>query len=144
MEVLFGAASYVMAHWELIVVCVLAVAALGYAAFVLKNWKVALAAIIIACCGLAYQGADMAGYNRKVAEDVAAQTQIYKQRVDALNTLALKDAARAKSDAEKIEALQKVADATPKNDNTCFDVGTTRRVRAIGGAKHKPVAARTH
>jgi hypothetical protein len=141
MEIFWGFASYILAHWELILVCSLSVAALGYAAFILKNWKVAIAAVVIACCGLAYQGADMAGYNRKVAEDVAAQTEIYKNRLTALNNLALKNAAQAKVDADKINELESKASETPKNDGACLDAAAASRVRNIRSGK--PVATGT-
>jgi hypothetical protein len=123
--------SYVASHWELVVVCVVGVAALGYVSFILHNWKTAVAAVAVACCGLAYQHADVAGYERRVAEDVAAQTQVYKERIDALNSIALKNAMQAKSDSESIKSLEKQSEETPKNDSPCLDRAAASRVRNI-------------
>lgn len=123
--------SYAASHWELIIVCLIGIAALSYLAFILKNWKVALAAAVIACCALAYQHADIAGYNRRVAEDVAAQTQIYKDRIEALNSIALKHAMETKHDDETIAKLREQSEQTPANDRACLDRDAASRVRSI-------------
>jgi hypothetical protein len=124
-------ASYIGSHWELIVLCVLGVAALGYAAFALRNWKVAAFAVVVTCAALFYQRAQIDGYNRRVAEDVAAQTQIYKDRIDALNTLALRNAMQAQKDSDTLNALRKKSEDTPKNDGACLDRAAVGRVRDI-------------
>jgi hypothetical protein len=123
--------SYLLSHWELVVLCVLVVAALGYAAFALRSWKVAACAVVVICVGLFYQRAQIDGYNRRVAEDVAAQTQIYKDRIDALNTLALRNAMQAQKDSDSLNALRKKSEDTPKNDSACLDRAAVGRVRDI-------------
>ena len=123
--------SYLGSHWELVIICVLGVVALGYAAFALRNWKVAAFAIAVTCAGLFYQRAQIDGYNRRVSEDVAAQTQTYKDRIDVLNTLALKNAMQAQKDSDSLNALRKKSEDTPKNDGACLDRAAVGRVRDI-------------
>lgn len=123
--------SYLGSHWELVIIVVLGVAVLGYGAFALRNWKIAAAAIVLTCLAFAYQRAQIDGYNRRVAEDVAKETQIYKDRIDALNTLALKDAMQAQKDAANISELRKKSEDTPKNDSACLDRAAVGRVRDI-------------
>ncbi len=123
--------SFFASHWELVVVNIVGLAVLAYVAFVLKNWKLAAAGLIIACCGLVYQHADIAGYKRRVAEDVAKQTQTYKDRIDVLNKVASSHGAETLKDATDVDKLQKVASDTPKNDNACFDRAAAGRVRGV-------------
>lgn len=124
--------SFFASHWELLVVIGIGSVALAYLAFVLKNWKLAVAVAVIACCGLVYQHADVSGYNRRVAEDVAAQTQIYKDRIDVLNKVASAHGAATLRDAADIDKLEKKASETPKNDAACLDRAGASRVRSIG------------
>lgn len=123
--------SYLGSHWELVIIVVLGVAVLGYGAFALRNWKIAAAAIVLTCLAFAYQRAQIDGYNRRVAEDVASQTKILQGRIDALNLLALKDAMQAQKDAANISELRKKSEDTPKNDSACLDRAAVGRVRDI-------------
>lgn len=128
---MMGYLSYVGSHWELIIVVVLGVLALGAIAYFLKNWKAAVAAIVLACAGFAYQTADMAGYNRAVNEQVAKKTEQLEFRIKLANEIADDYAVKAEKDNKKIDELEKSASETPKNYNTCFDVDTSGRVGRV-------------
>jgi signal transduction histidine kinase len=135
--------SYLGAHWLLFIIVVLATVVLGAAAWFLKNWKLAAAAIVLVIAGLAYQAADMEGYKRKVSEDSAAQVLALSKRLLAVNMAAALDAQRATSDAYLNSKLDALSRETPHNDSTCLDLAATRRVRAItGGISLKPSPAR--
>jgi hypothetical protein len=123
--------SYIASNWELIVVVVLAVIALGAAAWFLKNWKIAVAAIVIAAFGFAYQSANMAGFNRAVAIETAVRTKLLQGRLDTLTTLAVKDNEQAIVDAKRINDLESIANETPKNDGFCLDASAVGRVQSI-------------
>jgi CBS-domain-containing membrane protein len=128
---MMAALSYIGAHWALIVVVVLATMALGYLAFVLRNWKVALAAIVLVCAGLAYQSADLAGYKRRVNEESAARITQLESRIAVLDTLQNDNARRALADSLEISRLEGLASETPPNNGACFDAATSRRVRDV-------------
>jgi hypothetical protein len=123
--------SYIVSNWELIIVVVLAVVALGSAAWFLKNWKIAVAAVVIAAFGFAYQSANMAGFDRAVAIQTAERTAILQGRLNALQTLALKDNMQAQLDAKRINDLESIANDTPKNDGFCLDASAVGRVQSI-------------
>jgi hypothetical protein len=132
--------AYLGSHWVLVIVVTLVVAGLGVAAYILKNLKFALAAIVIAVCGFAYQGAVTSGIQDQMNKDIAAQADLYKGRLNTLSDLALKNAAQAKIDADKIAELESKASETPKNDGACFDADAARRVSNIGKQNRKSVA----
>jgi cell division protein FtsB len=123
--------SYLGSNWVLVIICVLAVIVLGYLAFILKNWKIALAAIVLVCFGLAYQKANMDGYKRRVNEEAAAQVKLLNDRIATMTLVTALDAQRAKDDQEKISELERLASETPPNTGVCLDADATRRVRAI-------------
>lgn len=128
----FGAfLSYFGANWVLVVLVLLGTVALGYVAFILRNWKLAVGAVVLVCVGLAYQKANMDGYKRRVNEEAQAQIKVLNGRLDALQHVAAEDALRAQRDSTEIAQLKKLASETPKNDSACLDVDAARRVRAI-------------
>lgn len=133
--------AYLAAHWVLVIITVLVVAGLTAACVILKNLKFALAAVAVAIAGFMYQGAVMSGIQTQMQKDIAEQSEIYRGRVDALNTLALKNAAQANADADKINDLESRASETPKNDGACLDASAASRVRAIGAIKPRSTAA---
>jgi len=126
---------YFAYHWVVVVVAILVVAGLSAAAYILKNLKFALAAIAVAVAGFAYQGAVTSGIQTQLNKDIAAQAELYQGRLRTLSDLAIKNAAQAKLDADKIDNLERIASETPKNVGACFDVGTARRVSNIGRPK---------
>lgn len=131
---------YFASHWMLVIIAVLVVAALGALGFFLKNWKMIVAAIVVAIFGFMYQGAVTSGIKLQMEKDAAAQVELLQGRIDTLNTIAASHALRLKADDEYTDGLEDQASETPKNDTLCLDAAAASRVRAIGG-KPKPVAA---
>jgi hypothetical protein len=122
---------YLASHWVLVIITVLAVVALGAAAYVFKNLKFALAAIAVAIAGFMYQGAVMHGVNLQIERDMAIKVALLNGRITTLNTASEKDAALAIEDAKEIERLKGLSSETPANGNACLDVDAARRVRNI-------------
>jgi hypothetical protein len=125
-------ASYIGSNFALILVVALAVIALGAVAWFAKNWKVAVAAVIVLGLGLAYQQIDKNAYQRAVAEQAAAKVAILQDRLDTLTKVAEADAARAAEDALYIAALEAHAGTTPPNGGPCLPADAAKR---IGGIK---------
>jgi positive regulator of sigma E activity len=72
--------SYWAANFALIIVVTLAVVALGAVAWFAKNWKVAVAAAAVLAAGFAYMQIDKSAYQRRVAEEAAAQVKLLQGR----------------------------------------------------------------
>lgn len=125
------ALSYIGSNFALILVVVIAVVALGAVAWFAKNWKVAVAALAVLAAGLAYQHIDKNAYQRRVSEEAAAQVKVLQGRLDTLAKQSAADAARAKADADYIEALEALASETPPNDTPAIDKGTANRIGAV-------------
>lgn len=123
--------SYLGSNWVLVILVVLGTAALGYVSFILRNWKLALAAVLLVMLGLGYQKANMDGYKRKVNEDAQAQLTTLKHRLATLSLLNASDTKRAQADQATISELKRLARETPKNDGACLGIDAARRVRAI-------------
>lgn len=125
------ALSYIGSNFALILVVVLAVVALGAVAWFARNWKVAVAAILVLCVGLAYQHVDKTAYQRRVSEEAARDKKVLQGRLDTLQKQTAADAERAKADAAYIESLEALASETPANDKPAIDQGTANRIGAI-------------
>jgi apolipoprotein N-acyltransferase len=125
------AASYIGSNFALILVVALAVIALGAVAWFAKNWKVAVAAVVVLGLGLAYQQIDKNAYQRAVAEQAAAKVAILQDRLDALTKVSEADAARAAEDALYIAALEAQAGTTPPNGGPCIPADAAKRIGGI-------------
>jgi hypothetical protein len=119
---------YFASHWTLVIAAILAVVALGLAAYILKNWKIALAAFAVAIAGFLYQGAVISGIKEQAAKDLAVQVEISAGRLRTLQTLTFKDAAKAQADTKSINKLETLASETPPNNAACFDAATSHRM----------------
>lgn len=122
---------YMASHWALVIAVTLIAVALGAAAFFLKNWKIAVVAVVLVAAGLSFQGAVQHGINLEIAKQVAAQTKVYKDRLETFQTIAAADALRATADKQVIDTLERLSSETPANNRVCFDAATTRRVHAV-------------
>ena len=138
--------SYLGSHWVLFISVVLIVIVLGAASWFLKNWKLAAGAIIVVVFGLAYQSANMDGYQRKVAEDAQAQIKVLGARLLAANIIASQDTQRATADAFLNSKLDALSRETPFNPAGCLSLDAARRVRAIGDPQPitAPLPTRRH
>lgn len=125
------ALSYIGANWALILVVALGIIALGAVAWFAKNWKVAVAALLILGAGLAYQHIDKTAYQRRVSEEAAERLAVLQRRLDAVNTINQAHVERAINDAAEISRLEALASATPANAVPCFDSDTAGRVSRI-------------
>ena len=125
------ALSYIGSNFALILVVVLAVVALGAVAWFAKNWKVAVAALLVLGAGLAYQHIDKTAYQRRVSEEAAAEVATLKGRLATLQKQTAADAERAKADAAYIESLEAQAGETPANNTPAIDKSTANRIGAI-------------
>lgn len=122
---------YLASHWALVLVAVLSVLGLGVASFVFKNWKMALAAIVVAIFGFVYQGSVMHGINLQIAKEAAEKIETLNGRIETMNKTAEQHNARAADDAAKIEELESRANETPANGSACLDIDSARRLRNI-------------
>lgn len=122
---------YITAHWVLVLVAVLTVVALGVAAWVFKNWKLALAAIAVAIFGFMYQGAVMHGINLQIANEAAGKIEVLQDRIATMNKAAALHNARALEDAAQIEKLETQANETPANSSPSLSRDAASRVRSI-------------
>lgn len=125
------ALSYIGSNFALILVVVIAVIALGAVAWFARNWKVAVAALLVLGAGLAYQHVDKTAYQRRVSEEAAAEVATLKGRLATLQKQTDADAERAKADAAYIESLEALAGETPPNDTPAIDKATANRIGAI-------------
>ncbi len=123
--------SFLSNNWLAVVAIVLVVVVLGAVAWLLKNWKVAAAAVAVLAVYFGGQALWTAGYNAKVAEVVAAQTKQLQDQLDRMNRASEADAKRAQEDADKIAQLESKANETPANTGACLDIDSARRVRDI-------------
>jgi len=123
--------SYVTANFALILVVVLAVVALGALAWFAKNWKLALAALVVLALAFAYQQIDRNAYQRRVSEEAATKVAIIQKRLEALNSLAEAYTARYEADQAELTKLKRIASETPINRSPCLDLNAARRVRDI-------------
>lgn len=123
--------SYIGANFALILVVVLLVVALGAIAWFAKNWKVAIAAILLVCAGLGYQQIDKNAYQRRVSEEAAAQVKVLQGRLDTLTAVSQADAERALAASAVITELERTASLTPPNDGPCLDANAASRVGDI-------------
>jgi len=123
--------SYVGSHFALIIATVLAVILLGAVAWFAKNWKVAVAAVAVVVAGLAYQQIDKSAYQRRVAEEAAAQVKTLQGRLNTVNAVNEAYGKRYASDQKELSELRKLARETPANSSPCLDRDAARRVRSI-------------
>jgi glucan phosphoethanolaminetransferase (alkaline phosphatase superfamily) len=130
-ETLMWLLSYIGGNFALILVVFLAVVALGAVAWFAKNWKVAVTAVVILGAGFAYMQIDKNAYQRRVAEETAAEVNALKARIALTNAAAEREAKRAIADAEQISELKRKASETPPNAGECFDAAAADRVRSI-------------
>jgi hypothetical protein len=131
------ALSYIGAHWELIIAVLLVTIAMSYVAFVLKNWKVAAAALLFVGASLAYQWIDIHGYKRRLAEEQAQQVAVLTERIATLSLVNSLDTQRAIADAASHRNLEALSSDTPPNPGPCLDAGAAHRVWAI---RHSPLS----
>lgn len=125
--------SYIGGNFGLILFTVLAVVALCAVAWFAKNWKVVVAAVAILAAGFIYMQIDKSAYQRRVAEEAAAQVKLLNDRIVVMEIVSKNDGARAAINQEYITKLEEEASDTPKNAGVCLDAAGARRVRSIGG-----------
>lgn len=122
---------YLAAHWGLVIATVLAVLALGVAAFFLKNWKIAVAAVAVSIAGFVYQGAVMSGIQLQMAKDNVAIVKQLKDRLTTMENVSAADTARAIADNEKITELESRASEVHTDNRIGLDAAAVGRVRSI-------------
>ena len=138
---MLSALSYIGAHWFLILSVVGIAAGLSAFAWFTKNWKAALAAIVLVFFGLAYQSADLGGYKRRLNEEKAQEIALLHDRLATMSMITSLDTQRVLSDAKLNTQLERLAFETPPNAGACLDRASARRVRSIGS--EQPLAAPT-
>jgi signal transduction histidine kinase len=126
--------SYIGAHWFLILSCIMLTIGLGAFAWFTKNWKAAVAAVVVVMAGLFYQSADLGGYKRALDEAKSAQIETLTNRVAVLSLLNAQDTYRAVADAKLNTQLETLASDTPPNAGPCLDAAAAHRVWAITGS----------
>lgn len=125
------ALSYIGSNFALILVVILAVVALGAVAWFARNWKVAVAAVIVLGAGLAYQQIDKSAYQRAVNEQKAREIAILQARMNTLAEVNAEYAKKASEDAATIDALRDLASHTPENNSPGLPEDAAKRVGDI-------------
>jgi hypothetical protein len=125
------ALSYLGSNFGPIIVCTLTVVALGAIAWFARNWKVAVAAAAVLAAGFAYMHIDKTAYQRRVAEEAAAQVKLLKDRLASIERVNEQYASKVLIDSKTIAELKRKASETPKNDSPCLDADAARRVQSI-------------
>jgi hypothetical protein len=101
------------------------------ATWLTNNWKLAVAALaVLAALAFVWQ-ADRAGYQRRVAEEAAAQVKVLQDRLTVVNAINKAYTDRFTVDQKALAELKKAARETPKNDAPCLPAGAARRVQSI-------------
>lgn len=125
------AASYIGSNWQLMLLFVIAIGALGLFAWLARSWKAVIAALALIGVGFAIQHIDKTAFERAVAEQKARELAVLQDRIATLNKVAEQDAERAKQDAAEIDRLKLLAGNTPKNDTPCLPPDAAERIGAI-------------
>lgn len=123
--------SFLAHWWPWVIVAVLGTVGLGYAAFILRNWRLAVGAAAIVAAWLITQWFWSAGYKAKVDENKAAQIARLNNRIKLQDSLLTDYEGMAKRDEAELVALQAQIDATPKNDAACLPKDATGRIGAV-------------
>ena len=110
---------------------VLSVVALAAVAWFARNWKVAVAAIVILAAGLAYQQIDKAAYQRAVNEQKARELRVLQDRINTLSEINRADAKRAAQSEATINALREKASHTPANNSPGLPKDAAERIGDI-------------
>ena len=126
-----GIAMSIIAHWQLVLAVVLGTAALGYAAFILRNWKIAVAALFLICWFVDRQHQYANGFNARIEQEVAEQTKTLRARVATLEKTTKQDQAQAAKDAAEISDLRKKAETTPENTKPALPLDAVKRIGAV-------------
>lgn len=100
-------------------------------AWLLNNWKLALAGVAVVAALLFVWHVDRAGYQRRVAEEAAVQVKVLQGRLDTVNAINTAYGQRYSADQKALSELKKAASETPKNDAACLPRAATGRVRSI-------------
>lgn len=132
MTSLFAFGSFLFAYWQWILIGTVGAAILAYVAFILRNWKIAVAVAVMVALFLSHQAMYSAGYGAHVAEEAAKLTVLLQGRIDTLEAVTKEDAKRADEDADTIERLRAAAAETPANATVALPAAAARR---IGGIK---------
>ena len=141
------ALSYIGAHWFLIISVIAGTIALVAFAWFTKNWKAALAAVVLVFAGLAYQSADLGGYKRRIDEEKAQEISQLRSRLAAVAFITASDTQRAMADAATNSKLETLAFDTPPNAGPCLDAAAAHRVWAVRNLTNgdaAPVPARRY
>lgn len=125
------AASYIGSNWQLMLLFVVAIGALGLFAWLARSWKAVLAAMALIGVGFAIQHIDKTAFERAVNEQKARELAILQDRITTLNKVAADYAKQAEEDAKRIDELERLAGETPKNDKPALDADTAGRIGAI-------------
>jgi len=123
--------TYLSANWLLVIIVILAVAIVGVCAFFLKNWKLAVATVVLIVFGLLYQNAVTSGIKIQMTKDAEEKTKLLTDRLDAANKTNDTYAAQAAKDAQTISDLEAKANEIPENDSPCLDSDSVGRLRSI-------------
>lgn len=123
--------SFLAHWWPWVIVATLAVAGLGYAAFVLKNWRLAAAAAAIVAAWLVTQWFWSAGYKAKADEDLKARTAQLEYRLKLQDKILSDYEEMSKRDDAEIAKLREQVAATPENPTACLPEDAAGRIGEI-------------
>ncbi|UGA46809.1 hypothetical protein HU230_0012500 [Bradyrhizobium quebecense] len=137
---MFTAISYIGAHWLLILAVLLGVIALGAFAWFAKNWKAAVAAVVLVVAALTYQHADLGGYKRRLDEEKAEQIKTLTSRIATLSLITSMDNQVSLANAQTLKKLESLSLDTPPNAGACLSRDAARRVRAVRTDEALPAA----
>jgi membrane protein implicated in regulation of membrane protease activity len=128
---LWGVLHFLMAYWQWIGIALIVSAGLGYAAFILRNWKLAAVAVGLLVLFFSHQWTYVAGSNARLRLVQAESARLLKARDETIKDVQEAATKQAAEDAKRIAELEKKIDATPKNNRPALPRAAAGRVRDI-------------
>lgn len=126
-----GALWFFVSQWQLVLIGLAITVGLGYAAFILKNWKLAAGALVLIAfvtySGIQYKN----GYDDHLAKTLAEQKKMFEERERTALAAAELERQRAAAAISTAEDLQRQIDETPNDPRVCGDGDLPRRLRSV-------------
>lgn len=128
---LFGVLAFLVAYWQWMLIGAVVAGGLVYASLIMRNWKLVAAAGVIAALFVTHQWVYVAGYKAKERKVQAEIVRIMKLRDELIKEASEADKSRAAADAARIAELEKMINATPKDNRIALPRAAAGRVRNV-------------
>lgn len=128
---MWGSLAFLKEYWGPLLALAPVIAALGFIAYVSRDWRVAAAAVAIVAVMLYADHLFKQGYNKREAELRAEYTRVLAER-EVVRAEAEAEYRRQKAeDDARLAELQRVIDETPPNDQPAVPRSSGGRIRSV-------------